>query len=114
MQSNLYIYIGCAVVVIALVVLARNFWGEKVSFQYIIQNIRFPLTYAEQVREELVKCTWPWDPNLEPFNPRKYRQLTESTVVVIVLTVMMAGLISVADVLIHPAVGFLTNTAESK
>jgi preprotein translocase subunit SecE len=113
MQFNLYIYIGCAVVLIALVVLARSFWGEKVSVQYLTKNYHFPLTYAMQVREELVKCTWPWDPNLDPLNPRKYRQLTEATVVVIVLTVMMAGLISVADILIHPAVGFLTNT-ESK
>ena len=109
-MNHLYIYIGIAVGVVVVLLVAKTLFAKNPTVKTLTENYRFPLTYAQQVGEELQKCTWPWDANLEAFNPRKYRQLTESTVVVIVLTVMMAGLISISDVLIHPAVGFLTNS----
>ena len=98
---------GGAVLLIGLYWLSIN-W----SWLYLgtVTFSKHSVVYVQQVHDELYKCTWPWDPNLEATNIRKYRELIQLTGLVIISVVLLAGLVSVADLLIHPAIGFLTNT----
>ena len=63
-------------------------------------------TFVSEVRVELEKCSWPWDPNQSGL--KKYKELIESTAVVIVSTVLLAGFVTTSDLVLAHVVGFLT------
>ncbi len=63
-------------------------------------------SFIGEVRVELGKCTWPWDPNQTGL--KKYRELIESTAVVIVSTILLAGFVTSSDFVLAHVVGFLT------
>jgi preprotein translocase subunit SecE len=65
--------------------------------------------FVGEVRVELDKCSWPWDPNLTGF--KKFKELRDSTVVVILSVIMLAGFVTTADWILTHLVGFLTGTA---
>jgi preprotein translocase subunit SecE len=67
------------------------------------------LKFVGEVKVELDKCAWPWDPNLSGF--KKYKELIESTVVVIISVVLLAGFVTSCDWILAHLVGFLTGTA---
>jgi len=59
-----------------------------------------------EVRAELVKCTWPWDPEQTGF--RKYRVLIDSTIVVCVSTLLLGGYTTGFDYVISNLISGLT------
>ena len=61
-----------------------------------------------EVKVELDKCSWPWDPNLTGF--KKYKELIESTVVVIISVVLLAGFVTTCDFFLAHLVSFLTGS----
>ena len=63
--------------------------------------------FVREVRVELAKCTWPWDPEQTGF--RKYKVLIDTTVVICVTTLLMAGYITGFDFAINKLVGWLVN-----
>jgi preprotein translocase subunit SecE len=63
--------------------------------------------FTSEVRVELGKAQWPWDPNEKGF--RRYKELTDSTVVVFVAMVLLGGYIAFFDFILINVVGFLTN-----
>ena len=60
------------------------------------------------MKVELDKCAWPWDPNLSGF--KKFKELRDSTVVVILSVILLAGFVTSSDWLLTHLVGFLTGT----
>src|ERR1700754_1528355 len=64
--------------------------------------------FVGETKVELDKCSWPWDPNQTGF--KKYRELRDSTVVVILSVVLLAGFVTTSDWLLTHLVGFLTGT----
>jgi preprotein translocase subunit SecE len=66
------------------------------------------LKFVGEVRVELDKCAWPWDPNQTGF--KKFRELRDSTVVVILSVILLAGFVTTSDWLLTHLVGFLTGT----
>ena len=62
-----------------------------------------------EVRGELVKCTWPWDP--EQTGLRKYKMLVDSTLVVCVASLLLAGYTTGFDFIISKLVTVLTEVA---
>jgi preprotein translocase subunit SecE len=64
------------------------------------------LKFVSEVRIELAKCSWPWDPNLTGL--KKYRELMESTLVVIISVVLLAGFVTTSDLVLAHVVGALT------
>ncbi len=62
--------------------------------------------FISEVRSELQKASWPWDPNEKGF--RKYKELSDSTVVVIIAMVLLGGYVAFFDGLLVLIVGFLT------
>jgi preprotein translocase subunit SecE len=64
--------------------------------------------FISEVRTELLKASWPWDPKERGF--KKYKELVDSTMVVVVAMLLLAGFISSCDFCLTSIVGFLTNS----
>ena len=63
--------------------------------------------YIREVRAELAKVQWPWDDSERGF--RKYKELWDSTMVVIIAMLLVGGYISFFDFITINVVGFLTH-----
>jgi preprotein translocase subunit SecE len=91
-----------------------NFWtiidiGSAAVFLYFLLRYQKPIyKFVGEVKIELDKCAWPWDPNLTGF--KKFKELRDSTVVVILSVVLLAGFVTSSDWLLTHLVGFLTGT----
>jgi preprotein translocase subunit SecE len=55
---------------------------------------------------ELLKCSWPWDPQQSGL--RKYKELIDSTMVVIVSSVLLGGFVTFWDFILVKLVGAFT------
>jgi len=75
----------------------------------LLRYRRHVFQFIGEVRVELDKCSWPWDPNQTGI--KKYKELIESTVVVIISVVLLAGFVTSCDWLLTHLVGALTGTA---
>jgi len=64
--------------------------------------------FTSEVRTELAKASWPWDPNEKGF--KRYKELWDSTVVVLVAMLIVGGYIAFFDVILINIVNFLTRT----
>ena len=62
--------------------------------------------FFSEVRTELVKATWPWDPKEHGF--KRYKELVDSTMVVVVAMLLLAGYISFCDLCLTTIISFLT------
>ena len=62
--------------------------------------------FIAEVKTELQKASWPWDPNEK--GVKKYRELIDSTSVVIVAMILLSGFVSLWDLVMMSIVGALT------
>ncbi|HEY4757993.1 MAG TPA: preprotein translocase subunit SecE [Chthoniobacterales bacterium] len=62
--------------------------------------------FFNEVKIELQKASWPWDPKEKGF--RKYKELSDSTVVVIVAMLLLGGYVSFWDFILVNIVHFFT------
>jgi preprotein translocase subunit SecE len=62
--------------------------------------------FIDEVRIELGKAQWPWDPNQKGF--RRYKELWDSTMIVVIAMLLLGGYIAFFDVITVNVVGFLT------
>ena len=87
--------IAYALLVVASVVTIRNF--ATIS------------SFTGEVKGELRKASWPWesDPKIKGF--RKYKELTDSTVVVLIAVILLAGFVQFWDFFHVLIVSFFTN-----
>ena len=61
--------------------------------------------YIGEVRGELKKATWPWDPKEKGL--KKYKQLIDSTIVVLIAMVILGAFLATIDFAMHQAMSFL-------
>lgn len=59
-----------------------------------------------EVRAELRKATWPWDPKERGL--KRYRQLIDSTVVVLIATLLLGAYVAFGDLVMVYAMKLLT------
>jgi len=62
--------------------------------------------FISEVRTELVKASWPWDPKERGF--KRYKELVDSTLVVVVAMLLLAGYISLCDLCLTSIISVLT------
>ena len=55
--------------------------------------------FFEEVRSELRKATWPWDPKEKGF--KKYKELTDNTTVVVIAMLLLGGYVSLWDLVLN-------------
>jgi preprotein translocase subunit SecE len=65
-------------------------------------------TFISEVRGELAKASWPWDPKEKGF--KKYKELVDSTIVVIIAMLLLSGYIGLLDLVLIKVVGALTGS----
>ena len=65
-----------------------------------------PKNFFSEVKVELQKASWPWDPKEKGF--RRYKELTDSTVVVIVAMMLLGGYVALFDFVLVNFVHFFT------
>lgn len=70
--------------------------------------LRKAFTFIGEVKNELRKASWPWesDPKVKGF--KKYKELIDSTVVVIIAMLLLAGFVAASDFLHRNVVDYLT------
>ena len=62
--------------------------------------------FFNEVKIELQKASWPWDPKEKGF--RRYKELSDDTVLVIVTMVLLGGFVSFFDFVLVNVVHFFT------
>jgi preprotein translocase subunit SecE len=65
-------------------------------------------TFFGEVRGELAKAQWPWDPNEKGF--KRYKELVDSTTVVLIAMLILGGYIAFFDYILISVVSFLTRS----
>ena len=63
-------------------------------------------SFFSEVRTELVKCSWPWDMKEKGF--RRYKELSDSTVVVLIAMLLLGGYVALFDLVLVNFVHFFT------
>ncbi len=63
-------------------------------------------SFIGEVRGELAKAQWPWDPSEKGF--KRYKELVDSTTVVLIAMLILGGYIAFFDYILISVVGFLT------
>jgi preprotein translocase subunit SecE len=61
--------------------------------------------FLDEVKSELEKASWPWDPKEKGM--KRYRELIDSTTVVVIAMVLLAGYISFWDIILTNLVKLL-------
>ena len=62
-----------------------------------------------EVKGELRKASWPWESDPKIKGIRKYKELVDSTVVVLIAMVLLAGFVQFWDFIHVAVITFLTN-----
>jgi len=62
--------------------------------------------FISEVKGELQKANWPWDP--KECGVKKYRELIDSTTIVLVAMVLLSGFVSLWDLVMINLVGAFT------
>ncbi|MBV9490593.1 MAG: preprotein translocase subunit SecE [Verrucomicrobia bacterium] len=63
------------------------------------------IQFLTEVRAELAKASWPWDPKEK--GARRYRELIDSTGVVVIAMLLLSGYIAFWDFILVKVVGWL-------
>ena len=64
-----------------------------------------PKNFFSEVKVELMKASWPWEPKEK--GAKKYKELIDSTMIVIIAMLLLSGFVAVWDFLMTVLIGFL-------
>ena len=62
--------------------------------------------FIGEVRVELQKASWPWEPKEKGM--KKYKELTDSTLVVIIAMLLLGGYVALFDFILVNVIHFFT------
>ena len=85
--------------------------GEGAADGGAVSTTRGPgrlFEFIGEVRAELSKAQWPWDPNEKGF--KRYKELADSTMVVLIAMLILGGYIAFFDFILINVVTFLTRS----
>lgn len=66
-------------------------------------------SFLAEVKGELRKASWPWESDPKIKGLKKYKELVDSTVVVLIAMILLAGFVQFWDFFHVLIVGFFTN-----
>jgi len=64
--------------------------------------------FIGEVKTELRKASWPWDPDPKIKGFKKYKELIDSTVVVLIAIILLAAYVGLWDLINTKVVRFLS------
>jgi preprotein translocase subunit SecE len=62
-------------------------------------------TFFSEVKVELAKASWPWEPKEK--GAKKYKELIDSTLIVLIAMVLLSGYVAGWDFLMNIIIAFL-------
>jgi len=62
--------------------------------------------FFSEVRVELQKASWPWEPKEKGI--KRYKELTDSTIVVIIAMLLLGGYVALFDFILVNVIQFFT------
>lgn len=62
--------------------------------------------FINEVKVELQKASWPWDPKEKGM--KRYKELTDSTIVVIIAMLLLGAYVSLFDLILHNVIQYFT------
>ena len=62
--------------------------------------------FINEVKVELQKASWPWEAKEKGI--KRYKELTDSTIVVIIAMVLLGGYVALFDVILRNVIDFFT------
>ena len=65
-------------------------------------------TFVGEVKGELRKATWPWSTDPKDKGVKKYKELIDSTIVVLIAIALIAGYVAFWDVILKAVVDFVS------
>ena len=68
--------------------------------------------FTSEVKAELAKASWPWDPKETGF--KKYKELVDSTLIVVIAMLLLSGYVAFWDIIFTTLTGFLTGGFQHK
>jgi preprotein translocase subunit SecE len=74
----------------------------------LIRNLAKVSNFIGEVKGELRKASWPWDSDPKARGLKKYKELVDSTIVVLIAVILLAGFVQFWDFVQVYVVGFLT------
>ena len=63
-------------------------------------------TFFNEVKVELQKASWPWDPKEK--GVKRYKELSDSTLVVIIAMLLLGAYVSLFDLILVNVIQFFT------
>ncbi len=63
-------------------------------------------SFLGEVKVELQKASWPWEPKEKGI--RRYKELTDSTIVVIIAMLLLGGYVALFDFILVNVIHFFT------
>jgi preprotein translocase subunit SecE len=63
-------------------------------------------SFFNEVKVELQKASWPWDPKERGF--KRYKELSDSTLVVVIAMLLLGGYVALFDFILVNVVHFFT------
>jgi len=64
-----------------------------------------PKNFFSEVKVELQKASWPWDPKEKGM--KKYKELVDSTLIVLIATLLLSGYVAGWDFVLNLIFGFI-------
>ena len=61
--------------------------------------------FFSEVKVELAKASWPWDPKEKGM--KKYKELTDSTLIVVIAMLLMSGYVAGWDFVLNMIMGYI-------
>ena len=65
-------------------------------------------SFFSEVKVELQKASWPWDPKEKGM--KKYKELVDSTLIVLIATLLLSGYVAGLDFILNLIFGFIFKT----
>jgi len=65
-------------------------------------------SFFSEIKVELMKASWPWDPKEKGM--KKYKELTDSTLIVIIAMLLLSGYVAGWDFIFNMLMGYLFGT----
>ena len=62
-------------------------------------------TFLSEVKVELAKASWPWEPKEK--GAKKYKELIDSTLIVLIAMMLLSGYVAGWDFIMNIIIGFL-------
>ena len=64
-----------------------------------------PKSFVSEVKVELQKASWPWEPKEKGM--KKYRELVDSTMIVLIATLLLSGYVAGWDFMLNIVLRFV-------